>query len=80
MLLNTAFGEHDVDGLVATHPTTISVAPDLIDAVLAALGGALLEAGDRPQVPTSPFLRVHQCSQGLWAVSWLAHRRGWAAS
>lgn len=80
MLLTTASGEHDVDRLVADHPTTAGVAPDLVDAVLAALGGALLEAGDRPLVPTSPFLRVHQRGQGLRAVSWLAHRRGWAAS
>lgn len=77
MLLNTAFGQHDINGLVASHPTTASVAPDLIDAVLAAIGGALLEAGDRPIVPTSPFLRIHQRNQGLRVVSWLGHRRRW---
>jgi hypothetical protein len=78
MLLVSAVGQHNCDALVRTHPTSAGVPADHIDAVLAGLGGAMLEAADRPQIPTSPFLRVHQRRQGLLAADWLARRRGWA--
>jgi hypothetical protein len=38
MLLNTAYGQHDVDVWLATHPTTMGVDPESVDAVLAGLG------------------------------------------
>ena len=78
MLLVSAVGQHDCDALLRAHPTTADVPADHIDAVLAGLGGAALEASDRPPVPTSPFLRVHQRRCGLLVIDWLAHRRGWA--
>ncbi|MBX6750056.1 MAG: phosphotransferase [Micromonosporaceae bacterium] len=77
-LLVSAVGQHDCDALVRAHPTSAGVPADHIDALLAGLGGVMLENGDRPPVPTSPFLRAHQRRYGLLAIDWLARRRGWA--
>jgi aminoglycoside phosphotransferase (APT) family kinase protein len=77
MLLATAFGQLDVDGFLAGRPTTASIGPPTVDAVLAAFGGSLVRAGDRPHIPTSPMLRRHQQAQGRRTLSWLAHRRRW---
>lgn len=77
MLLNTAFGQLDIDAALAAHPSTAPVSPELVDAVLAALGGNQLEASNRPPVPSSPMLRAHQRRQGLQALGWLSQRRGW---
>lgn len=78
MLLQTAYGEHDVDALLHVHPTTAGLDDDVVDAILAALGGFMIVAGRRDPVPTSPWLRVHQRAQGVRALAWLADRRGWA--
>jgi aminoglycoside phosphotransferase (APT) family kinase protein len=78
MLLATAFRQLDVDGLIARHPTTASIGTQTVDAVLAAFGGSMVRAGDRPHVPSSPMLRRHQQVQGRRTLSWLARRRQWA--
>lgn len=77
MLLKTAAGHHDVETLLASHPTTANVDPQLIDAVLAAIGGSLARAGTRPELAASPMLRAHQRNQDRQALTWLAQRRGW---
>jgi aminoglycoside phosphotransferase (APT) family kinase protein len=77
LLLVTAFGEADVDALLAAHPTTRDVPTDLVDAALGVFAGIMLKASSRPVVPTSPSLRAHQRGQTIRALTWLARRRRW---
>lgn len=44
MLLLPAFGQFDVDTLVAAHPTMCGLGKDVIDGILAALGGFMIVA------------------------------------
>jgi hypothetical protein len=57
---------------------TKDVAPEHVDAFLAALGGFMAEADLRPVPRTSPYLGVHRRWWAAAAWSWLADRRGWA--
>lgn len=78
-MLQSMYGQPgiDVDRLAAEHETTRDVHPDLIDAVLAAIGGLLLTGSYGPHVESSPMLRTHQRAQAVRSLTWLAQRRGW---
>jgi hypothetical protein len=77
-LLVSAYGDGvDVEPILASRRLTRDVDPDHIDRWLAALCGYMVAARSRPEVPTSPYLRVHAnwYAQALWA--WLSERRRW---
>ena len=78
-LLVSAHGDGlDVDPLLATRPLTRDVAPDDLDAWIAALCGFMLAARQRPVRASSPHLRTHSTWYAEAAWSLLARRRGWA--
>ena len=78
-LMVSAHGDGlDADRLLTECPLTAEVDADRIDAWLAALTGFMLESGDRPERPASPWLRTHARWYAAATWSWLAHRRGWA--
>jgi hypothetical protein len=77
-LLVAAHGDgHDADGLLAGHDLTRDVAPDEVDAWLAAFCGYMLSSRAKPVPPSSPYLRQHASWYAEAAWSWLAARRGW---
>lgn len=76
-LLLSAAADHDVDALLAEHPTALAAPPDALDGALAALSGYYLTAGAFDDVPTSPYIRAHQRYYAALAMAWLARRRGW---
>lgn len=77
-LLISAYGDgYDADALLAAHPLGDGVAPERVDALLAALGGYFTEASGHPAIPGSPYLRHHQSWWARATLTWLALRRGW---
>lgn len=78
-LLITAYASHfDADALFSSHPTARGVAPEQLDALLAALAGYYLSRGMEPDAGlASPHLRQHQWWSGQVALAWLAERRQW---
>lgn len=64
----------------AAHPQSplVHAPADDVDAVLAALIGNRLRASLLPPPPALTGLREGQRAFALSALSWLAHRRGWA--
>lgn len=77
LLLGAAADGLDADAVVATHPIFTGADPEDVDVLLATLTGYFLAAGDRPEAPTSPYLRAHQRALGEAAWEWLCRRRGW---
>src|SRR5690606_8694802 len=77
-LLISAYGDgYDADALLTAHPLGRDVAPERVDALLAALGGYFTEASGQPPIPGSPYLRQHQSWWARTTLTWLALRRGW---
>jgi aminoglycoside phosphotransferase (APT) family kinase protein len=58
----------------------LTVAPDAIDAVIAALAGYFLAYARRPPPPGIPTVRAFQAAQGEIALRWLRKRTGWDES
>jgi hypothetical protein len=77
-LLISAYGDGlDADEVLASRPLTRDVAPEHIDAWLAALCGFMLSARLRPPPMNSPHLQTHTIWYGEAAWGWLSQRRGW---
>jgi len=68
MLLQTAFGQHDIDALLRAHPTTSTVGTNMVDGILAALGGFMIVADGRKRLTVRAVRR-------LQAGGWLRRRR-----
>lgn len=78
MLLLSVHGDGlDTDAVLAREPLTRSVAPDLVDGLLALLLGYFTWAAAQEHVETSPYLRAHQAWYRDATWSWLSTRRGW---
>lgn len=77
LLCSVAGDGFDADALLAAHPLTRDVDPDLVDGTLALLVGYYVVAAAQPEVATSPALRTHQrwYRDAIWG--WLTSRRGW---
>ena len=69
------FGGHDVEALLAAHPTTGAVDPAIVDGVLAGVIGYFLDRARQPPPPALPRIREFQKVQGEAAVAWLRRRR-----
>lgn len=77
-LLTSAHGDGiDVEPIVASRRLTRDIAPEQIDAWLAAYCGVMTVASTRPARSSSPHLPRHAlwCAEASW--SWLSQRRGW---
>ena len=70
----------DADAILARHPLTRDVQPDLIDGTLAMLFGYYVVAAAEPETATSPWLRRHRQWYRDATWSWLCSRRGWDPS
>jgi hypothetical protein len=79
ILLSVAHGDgHDAEHLFWTHPTARGVAEEELDAVLAAVAGALLQGWpNAPSRIVAPAIQTHMRWAGLATADWLAQRRGW---
>ncbi|GHJ45890.1 hypothetical protein Cs7R123_32320 [Catellatospora sp. TT07R-123] len=74
LLISAAPYGHDVDALLAAHPSAQEM-PDLaVEAQLASWSGYLLVAGSQPPVPSSPHFNTSRYQCGLAALGWLRKR------
>ncbi len=76
-LLISASAHHDVDALLAAHPTTAGMPGRAVESQLAAYAGRLLAIGSRPPATDSPYLNVYRYQAGVNALNWLRRRMHW---
>ncbi len=63
--------------LLARHVPPVTVDPDVITVLLAAVSGFFVERSLRPPPPGLPTIRAFQAAQGEVALAWLRRRCGW---
>ncbi|MGA2931054.1 MAG: phosphotransferase [Acidimicrobiales bacterium] len=63
--------------LLARHVPPVTVDPDVITVLLAAVAGFFVERSLRPPPPGLPTIRPFQAAQGAVALAWLRRRTGW---
>lgn len=80
LLIGAAVDDVPVDQILTRRAVFRGVSDEAIDAILALVAGFLLKHAAERVPPTSPHLRAHQATWGHAAWSWLARRRGWAAT
>ena len=76
LLLSAEASGIDPDPLFWTHPTAAGVTPELLDGALASILGYYLDAGSKPEIPTSPHVRSHQRYYAVLTWRWLGRRLG----
>lgn len=67
-------GGHDVDALLAAHPTTRGVDPDVLTGVLGNIAGYLIDSARRPPPAGLPAVREFQRVQGDALLDWIERR------
>jgi len=63
--------------LLARHVAPLTVDPDVITVLLAAVAGFFVERSLRPPPAGLPTIRPFQAAQGEVALAWLRRRTGW---
>jgi len=63
--------------LLARHVAPVTVDPDVVTVLLAAVAGFFVERSFRPPPPGLPTIRAFQAAQGGVALEWLRRRTGW---
>jgi len=63
--------------LLARHVPPVTIDPDVITVLLAAVAGFFVERSLRPPPPGLPTIRPFQAAQGAVALAWLRRRTGW---
>lgn len=77
MLEVEAYGGHEIDALIATHPLTRGADPEQVTQVVLALAGMLHRQSRRPAPPGLPKLRAYQRAYAEASTRWLRRRLGW---
>ncbi len=63
--------------LLARYVPPVSIDPDAVTVLLAAVAGFFVERSLRPPPPGLPTIRAFQAAQGGVALDWLRRRTGW---
>jgi hypothetical protein len=63
--------------LLARHVPPVTIDPDVITVLLAAVAGFFVERSLRLPPPGLPTIRPFQAAQGAVALAWLRRRTGW---
>lgn len=77
MLEVDAYGGHDVDAIIATHPLTRDVDPEQVTLAVLTVAGLLHRQSRRPAPPGLPKLRAYQRAYADASTDWLRRRLGW---